>query len=89
MTDQERYESLRHCKWVDEVIPDALWVMNQEFIDKHQIDYMAHDSLPYDHPKLYPVCSKTIGRSFAQWGYMKAKQWPIAQSIYEWCSMDL
>ncbi|XP_071735502.1 choline-phosphate cytidylyltransferase 2-like [Rutidosis leptorrhynchoides] len=47
MTDTERYESLRHCKWVDEVIPDAPWVMNQEFIDKHQIDYVAHDSLPY------------------------------------------
>ncbi|XP_076895143.1 choline-phosphate cytidylyltransferase 2-like [Bidens hawaiensis] len=47
MTDIERYESLRHCKWVDEVIPDAPWVMNQEFIDKHQIDYVAHDSLPY------------------------------------------
>lgn len=47
MTDKERYESLRHCKWVDEVIPDAPWVMNQEFIDKHKIDYVAHDSLPY------------------------------------------
>ncbi|GAB4847797.1 T-complex protein 1 subunit alpha [Ancistrocladus abbreviatus] len=47
MTDAERYESLRHCKWVDEVIPDAPWVINQEFLDKHQIDYVAHDSLPY------------------------------------------
>ncbi|PRQ30082.1 putative choline-phosphate cytidylyltransferase [Rosa chinensis] len=47
MTDQERYESLRHCKWVDEVIPDAPWVLTQEFLDKHQIDYVAHDSLPY------------------------------------------
>ncbi|CAI9289228.1 unnamed protein product [Lactuca saligna] len=47
MTDKERYESLRHCKWVDEVIPDAPWVLTQEFIDKHQIDYVAHDSLPY------------------------------------------
>ncbi|XP_024985808.1 choline-phosphate cytidylyltransferase 1-like isoform X2 [Cynara cardunculus var. scolymus] len=47
MTDQERYESLRHCKWVDEVIPDAPWVLSQEFIDKHRIDYVAHDSLPY------------------------------------------
>ncbi|XP_058723400.1 choline-phosphate cytidylyltransferase 2-like [Vicia villosa] len=34
MTEHERYESLRHCKWVDEVIPDAPWVINQEFIDK-------------------------------------------------------
>ncbi|AEC08659.1 Choline-phosphate cytidylyltransferase 1 [Arabidopsis thaliana] len=47
MTAEERYESLRHCKWVDEVIPDAPWVVNQEFLDKHQIDYVAHDSLPY------------------------------------------
>ncbi|KAI5446233.1 T-complex protein 1 subunit alpha [Lathyrus oleraceus] len=47
MTEAERYESLRHCKWVDEVIPDVPWVINQEFIDKHQIDYVAHDSLPY------------------------------------------
>ncbi|XP_008813161.2 choline-phosphate cytidylyltransferase 2-like [Phoenix dactylifera] len=47
MTEAERYESLRHCKWVDEVIPDAPWVITQEFIDKHKIDYVAHDSLPY------------------------------------------
>ncbi|XP_074296614.1 choline-phosphate cytidylyltransferase 2-like isoform X2 [Silene latifolia] len=47
MTEAERYESLRHCKWVDEVIPDAPWVVNQEFLDKHKIDFVAHDSLPY------------------------------------------
>ncbi|KAK9133800.1 hypothetical protein Scep_013328 [Stephania cephalantha] len=47
MTEAERYESLRHCRWVDEVIPDAPWVINQEFLDKHKIDYVAHDSLPY------------------------------------------
>ncbi|CAK7356406.1 unnamed protein product [Dovyalis caffra] len=47
MTDEERYESLRHCRWVDEVIPDAPWVTTQEFLDQHRIDYVAHDSLPY------------------------------------------
>ncbi|KAE9454832.1 hypothetical protein C3L33_13276, partial [Rhododendron williamsianum] len=47
MNESERYESLRHCKWVDEVIPDAPWVINQEFLDKYNIDYVAHDSLPY------------------------------------------
>ncbi|PKA60649.1 choline-phosphate cytidylyltransferase [Apostasia shenzhenica] len=47
MTEAERYESLRHCKWVDEVIPNAPWVITQEFIDMHNIDYVAHDSLPY------------------------------------------
>lgn len=34
-------------RWVDEVIPDAPWVISQEFIDKHNIDYVAHDALPY------------------------------------------
>jgi len=47
MTEAERYESLRHCRWVDEVVPDAPWVINREFIDKHHIDYVAHDALPY------------------------------------------
>ncbi|CAA7017305.1 unnamed protein product [Microthlaspi erraticum] len=47
MTESERYESLRHCKWVDEVIPDAPWVLTTEFLDKHNIDYVAHDALPY------------------------------------------
>lgn len=35
-----------YWRWVDEVIPDAPWVITQDFIDKHQIDYVAHDSLP-------------------------------------------
>ncbi|KAI8912287.1 phosphate cytidylyltransferase 1, choline, beta, isoform CRA_c [Powellomyces hirtus] len=47
MTDIERYESLRHCKWVDEVIPDAPWVLDQAFLDLHRIDYVAHDDIPY------------------------------------------
>lgn len=47
MTEEERYESLRHCKWVDEVIPDAPWVVTKEFLDKHNIDFVAHDALPY------------------------------------------
>ncbi|GAB4815927.1 hypothetical protein N2152v2_002973 [Parachlorella kessleri] len=47
MTEDERYESLRHCKWVDEVIPGAPWVITEEFLDKHSIDFVAHDALPY------------------------------------------
>ena len=46
-TAEERYESLRHCKWVDEVIEDAPWVITTNFIKKHRIDYVAHDDDPY------------------------------------------
>jgi choline-phosphate cytidylyltransferase len=47
MTDKERYTSVKHCKWVDEVIEDAPWFVDQAFLDLHQIDYVAHDALPY------------------------------------------
>jgi choline-phosphate cytidylyltransferase len=32
---------------VDEIVPDAPWVITKEFLDKHQIDCVAHDALPY------------------------------------------
>lgn len=47
MTDKERYESVRHCKWADEVIEDAPWVIDNAFLEKHKIDYVAHDDIPY------------------------------------------
>jgi len=47
MTHTERCESVRHCKWVDEVLPDAPWVIDDDFIGKYQIDYVAHDEEPY------------------------------------------
>jgi glycerol-3-phosphate cytidylyltransferase-like family protein len=45
--EQERYESVRHCKHVDEVVEDAPWVIDEEFLTKHKIDYVAHDGDPY------------------------------------------
>ncbi|GAA93733.1 hypothetical protein E5Q_00379 [Mixia osmundae IAM 14324] len=47
LTSAERYESVRNCKWVDEVIEDAPWVIDQAFLDHHGIDYVAHDEEPY------------------------------------------
>jgi choline-phosphate cytidylyltransferase len=47
LSGEERAETLRHCKWVDEVIPNCPWVVTPEFLEKHQIDYVAHDDLPY------------------------------------------
>lgn len=47
MNEMERYESLRHCRYVDEVITDAPWAITDEFMIKHKIDLVAHDDLPY------------------------------------------
>jgi choline-phosphate cytidylyltransferase len=47
MSAKERAESLRHCRWVDEVVEDCPWVITVDFLEKHKIDYVAHDDIPY------------------------------------------
>lgn len=47
LNEEQRYESVAHCKWVDEVIKDAPWCVTPEFLAEHEIDYVAHDDLPY------------------------------------------
>ncbi|EDV28396.1 uncharacterized protein TRIADDRAFT_19832 [Trichoplax adhaerens] len=47
MTEKERYESLVHCRYVDEVVTGAPWLITPEFMEEHQIDFVAHDDLPY------------------------------------------
>lgn len=32
---------------MDEVLKDAPWVITAEFLDEHNIDFVAHDDLPY------------------------------------------
>lgn len=49
LSAKERAESVRHCRWVDEVIEDCPWIIADapEFIEQHKIDYVAHDDIPY------------------------------------------
>jgi choline-phosphate cytidylyltransferase len=47
LSAKERAESVRHCKWVDEVVEDCPWVIDVDFLTKHNIDYVAHDDIPY------------------------------------------
>ncbi|KAM4066004.1 cytidylyltransferase-like domain-containing protein [Hirsutella rhossiliensis] len=47
LSAKERAETVRHCKWVDEVIEDCPWVVTPEFLEANRLDYVAHDDLPY------------------------------------------
>ena len=47
MNEEEWVESVRHCKWVDEILFPAPWVPTIEFLNENNFDLIAHDTIPY------------------------------------------
>lgn len=39
--EDERYEILRHCRWVDEIIAEAPWELDEAFLRRQRIDFVA------------------------------------------------
>ena len=37
LSEKERYDSIRHCRYVDELLTDAPWVITTEFLEEHQV----------------------------------------------------
>eukprot|EP00051_Salpingoeca_urceolata_P015865 m.207473 g.207473 ORF g.207473 m.207473 type:complete len:454 (-) comp18522_c0_seq4:131-1492(-) len=50
MTEEERTNAVRSCKWVDVVEPNCPYIMNDEYleqmIEKHNLDYIVHGDDP-------------------------------------------
>ena len=46
LSDNERMQMIKSCKWVDEVVPNVPYVMNEDYIiyiiEKYNIDYIIH-----------------------------------------------
>lgn len=40
MNEDERYDAVRHCRYVDEVVRDAPWTLTPEFLTKHRVSSM-------------------------------------------------
>lgn len=55
MNHAERLEAVRHCRWVDEVVEDAPWVITSEFLERYEVDYVAHDEEAYESAGLEDV----------------------------------
>lgn len=37
MNEDERYDAIRHCRYVDEVVRNAPWTLSPEFLAKHRV----------------------------------------------------
>lgn len=49
MNNKERAELVGNCKWVDSVLSDVPYLINVDFINQHNIDFVLHgDDLIYD-----------------------------------------
>ena len=37
MNEKERYDALLHCRYVDEIIINAPWTLEDEYLDRHRV----------------------------------------------------
>eukprot|EP00729_Bicosta_minor_P011407 gene11407-27955_t len=93
MKEKERYEAVRACKWVDEVVEGSPYVTTLELMDKHNIDYCVHgDDITTDEhgndtyrlvkeAKRYKECKRTAGVSTTDLvGRMLLRSKPVVPS---------
>lgn len=59
-TAAERYEIVRHCRWVDEVVVNAPWEVTESFMQQQRIDFVAID----EGTSVDPACDKARVKAY-------------------------
>lgn len=39
MTESERYDAVQHCRYVDEVVTDAPWQIDEDYMQFHKVSH--------------------------------------------------
>lgn len=47
MNENERYDAVQHCRYVDEVVRNAPWTLTPEFLAEHRVRNWAHVPIPW------------------------------------------
>ena len=42
MNEDERYDAISHCRYVDEVVRNAPWTLSPEFLAEHRVSRKEH-----------------------------------------------
>lgn len=42
MNENERYDAVQHCRYVDEVVRNAPWTLTPEFLAEHRVRNWSH-----------------------------------------------
>lgn len=45
MNENERYDAVQHCRYVDEVVRNAPWTLTPEFLAEHRVGVCPHSPL--------------------------------------------
>lgn len=46
MNEDERYDAVSHCRYVDEIVRDAPWTLTPEFLTKHRVSGFTQNTKP-------------------------------------------
>ena len=58
LTQDERCKMISYCKYVDIILKKIPWIIDENFLEKHSIDYICHDPNAYSQNDIGDIYKK-------------------------------